>query len=295
MDGCIRAATRLYRALLVLYPAPFRREYGPLMVTAFEKMCEEAAGEGGLRALVRLWWHTLFDLTTSVLVQHLEEKGRWMMSRQTWLLWIVASIAGWMAAAWLLLPTFSPLMIPAGGALVSALHVLILQRTVARAGRWWPALPLKAGSWLLPLLLFALVPWQQLSGPLFYGALLSMLLLSAAMVGLLQGLALRPLLGSPWRWAAVPAIALLASAAAGLTLFNILLPLAANLATHGTFSLALPAGFISPLAARQMGPFLPLLHLLIAVIASGIYGVVTGAAIMRLGDPNPARGPIALR
>lgn len=53
MGGYIRAATRLYRALLVLYPAPFRREYGPLMVSAFEKVCEEAAEEGGLRALGR--------------------------------------------------------------------------------------------------------------------------------------------------------------------------------------------------------------------------------------------------
>jgi hypothetical protein len=295
MGGCIGAATRLYRALLILYPAPFRREYGPLMLAAFEKMCEEAAEEGGFRALARLWWHVLFDLTISVLVQHLEEKGRWMMSRRVWLLWILASIAGWLAAAWFLLPTVPSLAIPAGGALVSALHVLILQRTVARTGWWRAALPLNAGSWLLPLLLFALVPWQQLSGPLFFGALLSMLLLSAAMVGLLQGIALRPLLGSPWRWAVVPAIALLASAAAGLALFNTLLPLAANLTARGAFSFALPGEFISPVTVRQMEALFPLLHLLIAVIAAGIYGVVTGATIMRLGDPNPARGAIALR
>lgn len=294
MGGCIGAARRLYSTLLVLYPARFRREYGPLMVSAFEKMYEEAAEEGGPWALVRLWWHTLFDLVSSVLVEHLNEKGRWIMSQRVWLLWILASIAGWLAAAWLLLPRFSSLTIPAGGALVSLLHVLILQRTVARAGWWWPALPLKAGSWLLPLLLFAPIPWHQLSGPLFVAVSLGLLLLSATAVGVCQGLALRPLLGSPWRWAAVPGTALVAGAATGVALTNTLLPLAANLTARGAFSFALPGDFISPVIVRQMGVLFPLLHLLIAIVAGGVYGVVTGAAIMRLSDPNPARSPITL-
>lgn len=275
MQRAVALTIRLYRALLVLYPGPFRRAYGPLLVTACEQMCEEAMAQGGIRALLRLWRRVAMDLISSVPRQHLEQKGKWIMSRDLWLLWILASIGGWLAAAWLLPLRFPPLALPAGGALVSALHVILLQRYRAPAGWWRRALPLAAGSWFLPLLLFVAVPWGQLSGTPFIAVYAALLLLSAALVGALQALALRPLLHSPWRWALAPAAGLVAGAAIIMVASITLIPLAVNLAARGTLSTVLPAGFIPPTVAANLGPLLPLLNIFTAVIATTAYGMIT--------------------
>lgn len=291
MDNSIGLATRVYRRLLLLYPAPFRRKYGPLMVAAFEQLCEEGAA-GGPISLLRVWIHALFDLAGSLLVEHLEEKGRWMMSRQFWFLWIGATIAGWLgglAVGWLLLPSLPNLALPVGAALVSALHVLLLQRFAAPAGWWRVALPLAAASWLLPLGLFALVP-RSLSGPIVVVTLGVVLLASAVLVGLLQGFALRPLLRAPWQWVLVPAGAILAAGAVALVLLNTLLPLAANLVARGAFSFRLSSGIIGPHVAREMGLLLPLLYLVVVVAASAVYGLVTGMGFVWVGDRSEADG-----
>lgn len=291
MHRTIRPATCLYRRLLLLYPATFQREYGPLMVAAFEQLSEEAAA-GGPISLLRVWVHAIFDLAGSLLVEHLEEKGRWMMSRQLWFLWIVATIVGWMGGlvvGWLLLPNLPDLVLPVGAALVSALHVLFLQRFVAPAGWWRVALPLAAASWFLPLGLFALVP-RSLSGPPVVVMLGVVLLVSAALVGLLQGFALRPLLRTPWHWVLVPAGAILAAGAVALLLLNTLLPLAANLVARGTFSFRLSSGIIGPHVAREMGLLLPLLYLVVVVAASVVYGLVTGMGFVWVGGRSEADG-----
>ena len=63
---------RVYRALLVVYPREFRREYGDLM-TQFvrDRMRHDGRGIQGLLT----WLHVLVDLATSALNEHL--RGSW--------------------------------------------------------------------------------------------------------------------------------------------------------------------------------------------------------------------------
>jgi Clp amino terminal domain, pathogenicity island component len=66
----LTASDRLYRALLLAYPAAFRREFGPHMAQVFRDCCHQARQEQGLPGLLRLWLATLSDLATSVRVEH---------------------------------------------------------------------------------------------------------------------------------------------------------------------------------------------------------------------------------
>ncbi|MCY4616453.1 MAG: hypothetical protein OXC71_08710, partial [Chloroflexi bacterium] len=63
---------RVYRALLVVYPREFRREYGDLM-TQFVRDRMRHDGRG-IRGLV-MWIHVLADLATSALREHLGGAG----------------------------------------------------------------------------------------------------------------------------------------------------------------------------------------------------------------------------
>lgn len=68
----------VYRVLLFVYPAAHRREYGSLMVQAFQDLCRETA-ERGVFALAGLWIHTLLDLVSSACREHVSAwKGRWI-------------------------------------------------------------------------------------------------------------------------------------------------------------------------------------------------------------------------
>lgn len=292
----VKLSLRLYRTLLVLYPVQFRREYGPLMAAFFEEACEECLASGRLLPLLRLWWRTLIDLGVSTLTVRLDGNRRNVMPWRSWLLWILASVAGWMAAGLFTYPMLTSVTILIGGVLVTALHTLLLQRFTASANWWRYALPLNVGSWLIPLCLLPIVPWspaaalvrwEQLSGwvPIITTSIL--LVFSAALGGIMQGFALRPLLRSPWRWATVPAVALLIALATAAGLSYTLIPLAANLAQSGTFSMALPSsGFISPTVVDRLGILFVLLNLFIAVAASASYGLVTGAAFVTLSSDD---------
>ena len=296
MKRFTRLSLRLYRALLVLYPVQFRREYGPLMVAFFEERCEECLASGRPLPLLRLWWRTLIDLGVSALIVRLDGNRRNPMSWQFWLLWILASVAGWMAAGLFTYPMLTSVTILIGGVLVTALHTLLLQRFAAPANWWRYALPLNVGSWLIPLLLLPIVPWspaaalvrwQQLSGFIPIIAIFILLVFSAVLGGIMQGFALRPLLQSPWRWTAVPTVALLIALATAAGLSYTLIPLAVNLAKSGAFSIALPSsGFISTTDVQRLGNLWVLLNLFIVTAASASYGLVTGAAFVALAADN---------
>lgn len=165
---------------------------------------------------------------------------------------------------------------------------------MAPPGWWRYGLLLQAGSWLFPLLLLPvaawspaslLFSWDRLSGLTAIIVAFSLLVVSMLMVGGGQGFALRPLLRYPRRWTAVPGIALLTSGLVVIGLNFTLLPLIANLVHSGTFSMALPStGFISPTVGDKLGMVWVLLQLLIAILASGTYGLVTGVALVTLAD-----------
>ncbi len=67
---------KIYGALLVMYPAQHRREYGALMVQVFRDQCRDAKRQGGLLGFILLWINTLIDLATSAIQEHMnQERG----------------------------------------------------------------------------------------------------------------------------------------------------------------------------------------------------------------------------
>ena len=62
---------RVYRLLLVAYPAAFRRAYGPAMAQLFRDCCLAAVQARGGAGLLALWRHTLGDLVSSGLRERL--------------------------------------------------------------------------------------------------------------------------------------------------------------------------------------------------------------------------------
>lgn len=62
----------IYRALLVLYPSDYRREYGPHMLQVFGDCLRDAHTQGGAYEVMHLWTFTLFDLFKTAL----EERSR---------------------------------------------------------------------------------------------------------------------------------------------------------------------------------------------------------------------------
>ena len=62
----------VYRRLLWLYPASFRREYGAAMVQVFTDRLRDDTADRRRLAFVRVWMHVLRDLTFSVPNQRIE-------------------------------------------------------------------------------------------------------------------------------------------------------------------------------------------------------------------------------
>jgi hypothetical protein len=69
----LAVADHLYRALLMLYPRAFRREFGPHMVQAFGDLCRQVERERGAMALLGLWAPLARDLAVSALQERLLE------------------------------------------------------------------------------------------------------------------------------------------------------------------------------------------------------------------------------
>jgi hypothetical protein len=63
-------SARLYRALLVAFPAPFRRAYGDEMARAFRDLCRDAWRTGGAGGVLALWPRALRDLLLAASAEH---------------------------------------------------------------------------------------------------------------------------------------------------------------------------------------------------------------------------------
>jgi lipopolysaccharide/colanic/teichoic acid biosynthesis glycosyltransferase len=102
--GCLSLSERIYRALLLVYPAPFRREYGVQMAQVFCDCCRDAYRRSGRVGIAVLWTYTLCDLAASALDAHLSEEKR-MLKRMIdivfalfWL-WMLAPLLALIAIA----------------------------------------------------------------------------------------------------------------------------------------------------------------------------------------------------
>ncbi len=67
----VSLSVRLYRRLLALYPAAYRREYGPWMVQAFRDLCRAAYRQGGAWRVGGLWLRTLADTLATAAAERL--------------------------------------------------------------------------------------------------------------------------------------------------------------------------------------------------------------------------------
>ncbi|MDQ5852090.1 MAG: sugar transferase [Chloroflexota bacterium] len=69
----LSVSERVYRLLLVAYPAEFRRIYGPHMAQVFRDCCREAHARRSTRGVIELWMHTLRDLAATAPRERISE------------------------------------------------------------------------------------------------------------------------------------------------------------------------------------------------------------------------------
>lgn len=62
----VRLSFGIYRALLLVYPRAFRRQYGADMAYVFRDTCREAYRQRGGRGLIPLWGRAILDLSANV-------------------------------------------------------------------------------------------------------------------------------------------------------------------------------------------------------------------------------------
>ncbi|MEO8612616.1 MAG: hypothetical protein ABI690_32265 [Chloroflexota bacterium] len=80
---------RVYRALLILYPANFRRDYGQHMAQVFRDVCRDRYRQGGAEALAKWWAAALFDLLQTIISEH--RKAGFTLSKDKFIHW-----SGWL-------------------------------------------------------------------------------------------------------------------------------------------------------------------------------------------------------
>ncbi len=125
---------RLYQRLLAIYPAVYRREYGPLMLQLFRDLRREASRRGKRRDQAALWLRVLGDVGTTAWAEHVSEFRRSIVNKPvekfgvppSWGIWLIVSAA--ILAAGLLAKA---LMSETGQSIFLATAVLITANLVA--------------------------------------------------------------------------------------------------------------------------------------------------------------------
>jgi len=69
----LSASERLYQRLLWVYPAGYRREYGPLMAQLFRDLLRDQARDPRPLGLARLWLSTLTEVVVTAVREHAAE------------------------------------------------------------------------------------------------------------------------------------------------------------------------------------------------------------------------------
>jgi hypothetical protein len=102
----IRLSTRLYAAMVRLYPKGYRQEFGEEMVYVFSESLEETYLEEGIAGIIYLWTRVVFDTSKTLLAQHLEaQKGVTTMKTrrndiimQKKIFFLIAAVTGFILA-----------------------------------------------------------------------------------------------------------------------------------------------------------------------------------------------------
>jgi len=69
----IHIAANLYQLLIIIYPASFRREFGPEMVVIFRDVSCAERDKKGAAALIGLWIALFFDLIATAVIERIRE------------------------------------------------------------------------------------------------------------------------------------------------------------------------------------------------------------------------------
>jgi len=77
----IAISAKVYQALLVAYPAKFRKEYGSHMSQVFRDCCLGIVRQSGYFGMLKLWAFTFIDLLSSALAEHLQKETEMTRSR----------------------------------------------------------------------------------------------------------------------------------------------------------------------------------------------------------------------
>jgi hypothetical protein len=97
-------STRLYRALLAVYPSEFRQAYGGPMLQVFRDGCRRALRESGATGLISLWARTLLDVVQTAIEEHAQRgvdmsKEKFIkLSGWALILGGLAEMLGWLAS-----------------------------------------------------------------------------------------------------------------------------------------------------------------------------------------------------
>ena len=86
-------STRIYRLLLVAYPAGFRRAYGRHMAQVFREACRDVYATSGRSGLFALWLRTLADLASTAFQERADRLVRHLPALPRCAIPVVAPVA----------------------------------------------------------------------------------------------------------------------------------------------------------------------------------------------------------
>ncbi len=69
----LKISVRLYRWLIKVYPASFRRAYGTEMTQVFHDLAGDAWRQRGVVGLMKVWLRLVPDVVSSLAVEHSHE------------------------------------------------------------------------------------------------------------------------------------------------------------------------------------------------------------------------------
>lgn len=80
-NPAVAISVKVYRALLVAYPARFQQEYGSHMVQVFRDCSLQTFRRSGIYGMFKLWAITCIDLLSSALAEHLQKENEMTRSK----------------------------------------------------------------------------------------------------------------------------------------------------------------------------------------------------------------------
>lgn len=164
LPNAVRVSERFYRRLVSLYPARYRREYGPPMVQLFRDLCRDAYRHSRGRGVLGVWLRVAPDLGASLGAEYLSEWRRWKMNKPVSERMVDPAAALGLLLAGVLLAAgvlVKALILRAGGSVLAAalislglflLGAVIMEFFARTQGTILLASALYAGSLLLPTL-----------------------------------------------------------------------------------------------------------------------------------------------